>query len=649
MLGKYVFAFILLQVMGFAIVHPGKCIPLDEGEKLICAPHKQSNAIPGLVNGEEGHHAPCCTPLSNDYVKIYSKTSNYDKDKIFTVLANDKHDLTVEIRANSYQETEGQNMGIPGIKINSLSLVDHNGSKYTMTLDKPTNDSGQILTAFDLSKYYSSKVSKNSKYEIKLTYGDGKFTIASNDNFAIRPEKFVVTNASDMNATSNRFYSSVETSPGLIQVEAVGKNGSNITNFDGKAKIKFIESQGRSIGSFDSDDKNLSFGNSVASSNRITYGEVGILNVTIEDINGAEQWAKVDENDNGSNYTISSSQIRQLGKFYPYKIVLNDESSSSDYMYMGSDINTTYSISAKAYRDNTNVSDNYGAYVEDVIATLSLNVTSDGNTTYRTNNFLVGDVGGSKNIDVVVPASSFDGTSQKTALEIPYNIERNKDVPVNPIEISLGNIVIDKSKNSNKLYLEESKIANSDTSTTFYYGRVDSKDLSTPSEDGETTVFVEVYHNGNTSAALAPSSKSINNNWYVNENDNTTQLVIGSPEQTSSYKKTSTNTLSSLGLSVDNSGVALQGSTSIKVTNSDNVANAYIHFKTPEYLWYSKTNKSYNYDGASTTCLEHSCFEYYYVSNLRKSIKTGNFSGASINLDDTADDSKKKSGSKLFR
>lgn len=290
-----------------------------------------------------------------------------------------------------------------------------------------------------------------------------------------------------------------------------------------------------------------------------TYPEIGDINITIRENNGSE-FAFIDADDTSPESNDSIRLIRQAT--VPVTFTPKDFNASqwrlhgfadlSNFAYFDNNITDSaikmgaeldLNISAKGDDGNLTKAYSNGCFSEDSNITLTLNIVNydDDNLSlhvYSDYNqselFYEGNVSYSNNIIYNVPSDANISNLQFT-LHIPsqwffegvyrdtlrLNFERNSSLPRNPISMTASDLRIDDMNDING-----SSYDTTPTPVYMYYGRAHIPKTKIIGDEGNVTVYYEVYcanqctptlmpqltNNG----ALAPQLSIDDVKWYIN-------------------------------------------------------------------------------------------------------------------------------------
>lgn len=579
----------------------------------------------------------------------------------------DKNDGNINDRNISTKiVSQNFNLTIAALDENNTQFQDFNGTVCMQVVSKDDqnisgwnkllfSDQNTSITNFKIDRaigrtdYAKVKIlwKKNVSSTCSIINEDNS-TIAS-DFFAIRPAQFFITPTNATVKAGNDFNLSFiagtsEVDPSSDYNETVG-NSFEVTLNE--------RSNDCSLGSFDPViDNGFEFKDGNKTFNTL-YKEVGIVDINISENNlaCADRYARVDCDDQtvdgywntDDNLSITPNEANLTISLHHFNVDINssnavDESFTylatdyKDFMHVIVDLNVT----AQNKQNNTTKNYNDSCYANDV--NLSFNYSSvDSNLTnflyqIKHNNSILNEY--KTNINTVVNydlnKSTFSSdTNGSSILEILYNFQRDRLKPINPFDTNITDLKVSDSTDSTI-----NGVGQDTTNTTFYYGRVKTKDISTNKQSIKDNLDIEVY-----SKDISPYVSDLHQNslsWYVMK-DNNSSTVTMLPKKDFTFDDIKTK-------------ITLNPST-LLVKNDFNITNdweksdsAYIHVKIPEYLWNSRYN---DYNGTGD-CSEHPCFKYNYtLDDDVVGIASGDFNGTSIGEKYNA--LKTKQGVKTFR
>jgi len=542
-----------------------------------------------------------------------------------------------------------------------------NGTVCSIIIDSKGNEiSDWNKTDFraDKSKYASFNVAHATKRaQVKMEWIENEDkdcplntsnSSTSTDYFAIRPLRFSIDNYPTNVYAGEDFNISLH---GLDYngVDATDYNETNATS-NPSFKIKVQEINTSCInGDFTIKDDNITFLNGV--NNTIAnYDEVGVfdINLTDEDVSCGYRFAGVDCKDKNvtdywnSDTNTSIDEVNVTIEVKPYDLNLTFSKTNKDWIYMDSNLsefNFEINVTIKAYaKDSSTPLQNFdkGCYAKDVNISFNIddNIINEfngsysinsGNSTYSSDiNFSDTNFTAFREYNWTVVKDDF--VKGEGNLSFVVNIDRNYSKPVSIVDLNITEINIttpEIAKNENNISV--------DKNLSFYYGRFYPTDIGSNEKDVTKLYPVVVYDENNNHFG---EENMVLINWFKQvDNDINSTSALGSSLD---YTYNSDKNVSDFNVSVK----FQQPEFNVTINNgSDNNKFVVVHFKTPEYLWYSRY-KDYN-DSNDSTCSTHYCLEYMYEQNKTTTdVGSGTFIGSEVNL---TKPSKKPTGIRVYR
>ena len=474
----------------------------------------------------------------------------------------------------------------------------------------------------------------------------------STDNFAIRPDKFIIYVDNISPKAGVNFHIDVNAT-GFSRENVKDYNETNGTSFsfdinDSNATCSAGDLKGVPI-PFKFSDGNISFD--------ANYSDVGDINFSIQEINGSE-FAVIDKNDKNvsgywntdTNLTITPFSKKITVTPYQFAIVDYNFIRSPDlfwrYMSDVNDSNISISFKVEAQNKEGKVTKKFdkNCYSSSVGVKIGLTSTSsDGNVSYYkmiNNTFMYGH---DKNLSdfnfsgSVNDKNFTDGNSSE--IKYALNVYREYNHPKNPLDINVTEI------NTTSISVKNLGLTPENNGSTFYYGKVKTKDIVTnQASNVDNYIYIDIFSDVNNAYVGSFVQDSLK--WYRMQIDNISIIKELIPQEGFVYN-----------VDVNKSGISLDKNSSLTVQNGrtdTNISNswgksdsAYIHIKIPPYLWYSNYN-DYN-DSNKSDCSQHPCFKYSYITKSQgKSITSGNYNGTTIMTKDF-DANRTRKGVKVFR
>ena len=486
-----------------------------------------------------------------------------------------------------------------------------------------------------------------------LSSADG--TTFSSDNFAIRPDHFLITSTPDPASTPN-YYAGESFK---VDITANNIDGSNTNNYDenqtsGSFIIEANEINSACRTAVESmliDPASFSHGIVVPSLNAVFSGIAKDLNINIHEVLGSE-YALVDSDDTLDEsvrlITPADTDITVLP--YEINVTQTDISASTgmDWLYMAdvNDMNITVHTQVQVNNKQHSVLADFNStcYAEDI--NITFGVDTNGNALLDMNYSAIDGVyidgftfknAPLQDVNQTMTISATDFVDGVGNASMAFNVDRDFSIPINPFFISgLGTSVtptaLIKSVN-NDLNLVEGNIV-------LYYGRVRPIDIETTLLPVTNPLVLEVYDTG------SPYTSGMQQNslfWYVNKSHigNDPGYVF---EAVASSDTGIDNALTGYGFTYNS---VLNGQQDLDII-AGLAKKATIHLKTQEWLWYVPSSFGSAYDdGPGTDCTMHPCFNLSLINSSAFIIESGDFNGTVIPSEDRGDHYRE--GIKLFR
>ncbi len=558
---------------------------------------------------------------------------NWDNN-ITTKIADKPINLTILSRD---KET---NTSISDVNITKLELLSFSDAACTSLYNTSTlwdgNEAVDTNGCFNPASFTHNKAIKCAKVKITALYEGETVESNSSDTFSIRPEKFILTPTLDAKLISEHAYT--------FQVEAQSYQSTTRTpDFNQSlttptSSLLFREgspNDGSLEGVFSLNPNNLSFTDGLTPEGNISFNNVGILTLEINDTT----WAEVDSDDTPlaerriyveQNLTFIPDHF-DIGFISPIMINHLD----GDFTYLSNDLNMSawlknLSVTLSAKGEKGGLMTNYATpqslfYANDLNITTSLHILN--------------------NPIMIIPPTSENGAhlsfiagvADVNYSDVRFNYPRDYKVPSEPIMIDGGdaNLSIQVSD------IVDTTVRGEGTSlfsgdATFYYGKIVPEDIKTGEDSVPSKSLIEIYSTTNLSGFKKETSR-----WYINKDDNiSTILGLLAKESRSISSATSTYTSAQNILTADKGVIPYD-----LVNTHDNSYKAFYHLDIPNWLWHSQYS-DYN---ASSNCSEHPCFEYIYESENTNitGIQSGVFKGSAFASDFNT--STKRKAIKLLR
>lgn len=568
----------------------------------------------------------------------------------------DAWDLTksISLRTISTKKVaENFSLTIASLNSANTALSDFNGTVCVRIVDDTNlslNGSGtslyfngiQTKTAsnFNITKAVKdARVLLNWKENVNTTCplsADANRTLAT-DNFAIRPDRFTISNATQAFAGENF----------PLDFKALNTLSANSANYNETKDSSFeinavIGRSGCDSGTFTV--SNFSFMEGQKSAVDTVFSDVGDINITIAEKVGSE-FAKIDISDTSDTSRLISPAILVV-TVDPYELVVTDAnftaSTGQNWLYDANVSDMFVTAHATVQANNMQhvevLNFTNACYAQPVDLTFFYdvnNTNANTNLSYVTVNGAM--VSPSKlfndlNKTITIPTSLF--TTSHASADYRFNVDRAFNIPLSPIDMALREVQV--------ALPPVSKIVTNRTAGIgqhFYYGRVKTKDVVTDKTLVPHLLHVEVY-----SPTIAPNGFYQSSlNWYINASDDgTTGFVDGNFSGNRGF----INNQPSTSIAVTGSGVLTDGILRFNINNLLGEQTSTVHVDVPYWLWNSNIG-DYN-NSAGSTCANHPCFNYKYSRDVDAiGIRSGTPSGSTIGKDYNA--SYQKTGVKTFR
>ncbi len=411
----------------------------------------------------------------------------------------------------------------------------------------------------------------------------------SSDNFAIRPDKFVITNIPSKIKSGEDFN---------ITIKAVAFNSNiPVNNYNETLKIDnkvsptltYAETKKNCVtGKLISIPKEINFKNGIATL-KLNYNEVGDINLTIKEINGSE-FAKIDNDDTNWNKR-KIKEDTQIINIKPYNFEINatlKNYKNYPFTYISNDLNmsSVLNLSIKAVNKENKVTKNYSdkCYAKNIDINMSHSIPKNNldiiyayNNKYKRKNYQIIKLNNiSKNIFK-------NGIANLKILinfeRYPNKFEKKFNFKINDVNISDGTLF------ANKI---ASGVAQ------FRYGMLKTNDITIFSiKKIDTTIQYEYF----------------DDKWKINEEHNTSDLGNILYEVKPTDIKFKIKTIN--GVNIKNGVEQIEISTTHALPYS-----AKIHLAIPSWLWYHPLAKTYSNPSATNLdCLTHPCIKVTFLKS----------------------------------
>ncbi|NPA87788.1 MAG: hypothetical protein GXO01_03695 [Epsilonproteobacteria bacterium] len=339
---------------------------------------------------------------------------------------------------------------------------------------------------------------------LKCIFGAYGESVCSRDDFSVRPDRFKITPNTTGKLKAGKVYT--------FTIEALDADGNAAKGYDEKLslvnKSPLLEyndtkaSLGCQRGVLSLADINSAQFTDGVANVKLTYSEVGDLNMTLKELNGNE-FAKVDEKDGANPNGIYITEAQKTVTYIPDHFSLTTPSyldGGNGFTYMSNDLNmsSVLSFTVKAENANNVLTKNYknGCYAKDLSVTVTHStVPVTEQIIYKEENETgIHNIANTQNIVFTAVKEKFaDGIGNVKAY---INFVKNYSSPENPFTMTLNHLnVLDSDGVSGNNVVNQT--------ANFIYGRIVIPNIASYSNVIHNTIKYEYYKNGN---------------WYVNGN-----------------------------------------------------------------------------------------------------------------------------------
>jgi len=588
--------------------------------------------------------SPCCSYNTNNMFDIMKVIDDFDDFNITTKIVDEKFTLnlaSLEDNRSQYKEFNGT------VCTQVIDSDDNNKTDWVKSLFEDDN-----ITTIDFNSSMASKINNiyivwKKDVDENCPLSDAKETNSS-DDFAIRPKKFMITTSADTLKAGKDF--TLSFLAGLDSSNLSDDyNESNTT--DASFDINISEQKVTcNTGSFSPaisdvvfEDGNKSF--------TLSYDDVGKIDINISEEykNDDEIFAKVDRDD--KDITSAILRIERADKTisitpHHFNIDIISSNKNSLFTYLAKDIekmNAIVDINITAQDENNNTTKNYNTdcYANKIKVDFEYSeVDSRLNKFiyYYTDSSIISSNNVNNPLTYDLNKTYFKTDNNGSAIyQMHYNFDRNKSTPINPFDINITKFDVEDSNDSTI------NGTDSDTnSSNFCFGRIRAKDVKTDLDQNLTyTIELEIYDNNSSSTSYTGDFKQNSLKWYLHQNHNNSDegniVEINATKNTILKDEIFQATISD----------PKNGNIQIEIPK-DNLGSYILHIKTQPWLWHTYKNFGDDYnDSEGSNCTQHPCFNYILRSKSSDNVKSGNFSGANINIEKRKNYT--KDGVKTFR
>lgn len=367
---------------------------------------------------------------------------------------------------------------------------------------------------------------------------------ADSNDFAIRPKNFDFSISGTSPYKAGVGYSTT--------FDAKDYNNNATSNYNEAIPLTYNEAKvGCITGNFNSSLVNMLFVNGTKNIPSLSYSEVGVLNIKMEETLGSE-FALVDATDTSSAQRLITP-YDQNWSYTPDHFVLTGshfDNNATGFTYLSSDLNMSANLNLTIIAQNLNnaTTQNYNSACYSKTTSYGLSYTPlviSPSSALSRMNYLETNTSTSGNLPInntwniaSIPNTIFSTDNNGTGrLNIKVNFDRNSTKTVNPFIFTTRDMnVTDFDGILGGIDLNQS--------TTFYYGRAHAPDYRFPNKDGNATIYYEVYCkdcNQTTRTNMGiTGNESVNAlNWYQNAlHVSTAGLATPVPAHASDFSNT---------------------------------------------------------------------------------------------------------------
>jgi len=513
---------------------------------------------------------------------------------------------------------------------------------YICTRVVAENNSTWIKDDFNQTKIVTLKtdfISQDAQIQIKYDQSDFNCTDdlptqKSTEHFAIRPLKFFIDSVDEVKV-GEEFD---------IEYFAFDKDNNKSKDYNESSSklIEIYDVKNCNQGTFSPDITVFDFKDGNYSFNGVKYDDVGEIKISLREQSCSDAYASIDCNDkNVSAWTTADVLIREYNKtitFKPYKFSVVVESNSTrhkdlDFTFLSdprkdSSEVTIFDFNITAMSKDDKVLTNYNkeCYAKDFEVKIEKDNIENNLSKiiyYIENNSTLLEENKNDNIIETLSKDYFKTDSNGTALfKIGFNFNRTSEIPISAFKFD-SNITVTDTDN---VYGEINNIE-----SIFFYGRFHALAIKTNKNEVKTSVDLIVYCEN--SSLCTGQERLID--WKTIDID---ENEIFDTNVSSNYKLDSIIDVDVSEVKNDNFEFTIK---------NDKKLSGIVHFKTPNYFWYSfGVSSSYSYENNSS-CINHNCFEYIFEDDSDKTISSGDYKGGDIDVKSRGKYQRK--GVKVFR
>lgn len=495
-----------------------QCVDLNTSATVIQPPQGAFNVVNENFSGSS---------ISNDY-----------DTALFTQVSGQDFNITVLALDNDFQTLKNYTGDV------NLSLIATPFYTGNSTLDDNLCNNASPLTNQTITFNNADRVStqltinnalQNVSFKIAYPYNSNIKYVCSTDTFSIRPAKF------NYNLTPTPL---IGGKAHTILSTAVTQSNLTNTSYLGSAtqSISLVIPTGCTVPA-DNNSTTITFLNGVDSS-FIRTGNIGDYNLTILD----NSWTDNDkgtshgddcivgssDNNHTSGKVGCNTQTSQTFTFNPkdFNISLNiSDFNGNNFTYISNDANmsatTNMTITARLDDNATATSYTEKCYAKDINTTITLlnnptDWSSNNHSTAKNRITFFDDnttTSFENNATGTATLSSNEGnfTNGVANIMAKFNFKRIINNPDDPFKIARDDFNISVIDTNNTSGSDFDRTVN-DYNTTFYYGRVHAPDQRFQGDEGDATIYYEVYcQDCNETKYNINGNESVDSiNWYNN-------------------------------------------------------------------------------------------------------------------------------------
>lgn len=463
------------------------------------------------------------TIINDDYeisLNVVNERASYHFDGYISTKVVAKP-FTLTVMAKS----DVNNSALVDVNITKLELLDETdatiGTLYTGLVS--TNIDGFVT----LSGLSYDKAIKVAKVKITASYKGSTQVDYSQDEFAIRPDRFSITPVTSAKAGEGfalgitaKVYGALAASTNYNETE-----GSSYA-------LSFVEHNASTssciTGTTTMANKNFSNG---AINETVTYSEVGLVDINISENLGSE-FAIVDALDTPdvADRLIEPDHIQVSftpSKFEIQTPLVTNHTNTDVFTYYAASgdtkergVNVTAIIEAQNFAGDPTINYSGECYAKDT--DLNIVYTGTGDATGKAINWY--DVGNAVDNSAVPIALSTAGnfdfpiadanfTAGVSSVSMKFNLGRSVRTPMEPFTFKVTTMT---ASDSDGISTVAASVIN--TGIDFYYGRLNTPDMSVVGDEATAKIYNEVYCKNcvKTTYTLAQNSESADSiNWYI--------------------------------------------------------------------------------------------------------------------------------------